>query len=159
MIGIGFRVVGKKEVYYAIFEKVSDTDFSFKSKYKVVVPLALKMPEQLNFIRNTILDILLQHKIERAAIRISEYNEFAAISTAVDRIYLEGVIQEALASSIVEKHVVGRMATLSKELGISSKEFKEMVASDKASIPINDWKSYSPHERESILACLASLMI
>lgn len=159
MIGIGLRTYSNTKVYYCLIEKSSNNSLNYIDVSFIRVPLALTLPEALNFIRNTILDILIQYKVTRAVIRISEYG--GQFNPSVGRIYLEGVIQETLASSMVEKYLAGQISEITKIAAIEKTDFKLMANAEKEfefRPPGKDWKNdFSLEERESIIACYTSL--
>lgn len=88
---LGIRV-SSYLITYVIYES-QNKKFIFKS-YKR--PKFLNFPEFLKYIRYNFLDILDFHEISYVAIKEIEYN---AQNCSHERIAIEGVIQEALASS------------------------------------------------------------
>src|SRR3569832_2919507 len=77
---------------------------------RVNEPKALEVPEAMKYVRNTILDVIREYNIERAGIRI---NENVAKRPSHERIQMEGVIQEAIASSTVSDYYCGQIASIS----------------------------------------------
>ena len=91
--------------------------------------------------------MLLEYKVDRAAIRAIEPN---AKKLSVERVQIEGVIQEAFASSDISEYFVCQIATITALLGISRDQFKPMVAgTSDAGIP--NWAQFNQHQREAIL--------
>lgn len=123
------------------------------------MPLSLKWPEALNFLRNTMLDLLLQYSVDNAIIRISEFGaRFNKIF--IDRSYIEGVLQETLASSNVKKYIAATIASFTPLLGMQRDQFKKYAADEMkfTKIPTNNnWSSFSHEERETILIANAAL--
>lgn len=158
MKGIGIRVYSKSQVYYTIIESNDLKIFNYLTISHINVPIALERPERLNFIRNTIMDILAAYKIQRAAIRIPEFGG----SVDVERTYLEGVIQESLAGSDVEKFVAAQIAQLTNVAQIVKTDFKLYADGGKKieGFPESiNWEKLGLPARESILTCLASLKL
>jgi hypothetical protein len=124
------------------------------------VPLALEIPERLSFVRNTFLDILIEYDVSSAAIRIPESSRFRVRNTTVERYFLEGVLQECLASSMVNRFVVARGASLATFAGWSAGQFK--VLCEAASAPSGlgeavDWPALSIEGKESLVAAYAAV--
>jgi hypothetical protein len=143
---LGIRAA-PKEASFAVFCTESQ-DFVCIDLIKI--PLILETPEKLKFIRNNILDILREYNVERACIRVTEAN---SQNLNIDRLYIEGVIQEALSSSNVLKYKNSRQKTICSALGISSKEFKDATSGD---IDFRGIKT-SEHDSNTNEAILAAL--
>ncbi|CAE6766035.1 hypothetical protein R69927_05648 [Paraburkholderia domus] len=146
---IGIRV-NPSFVTYAVL----DTD----SKTVVVtdcinVPKALSTPDALKFVRSTLLDVLREYSVEKAGIRIAEHTQH---SPSIDRIQIEGVVQEALASSTVLAYFVGQIASISAKANIERTDFKQIVAGDKDFAEVENWKEHSAEEREAILTAIGA---
>ena len=118
---------------------------------QIKVPLILEIPEKLKFIRNNILDILREYSVSKACIRITESN---AQNLNIDRLYIEGVIQEALSSSNVSSYANYRQKTICSKLGITSQEFKSIINGQQHFRNINT-SEYTPNTNEAILASLS----
>ena len=116
----------------------------------------MNIPEQLKFIRNTLCDIINEFEITNACIRITESN---AKSISIQRIYIEGVIQELFASSTIIKYYVGQISNISSNLGIERAKFKPYAEGKEVFSEINNWKTYSIEERESLMASISALNI
>lgn len=117
---IGIRVA-PSAVTYAIYD---DDGAEIVSVDKIVVPKSLSTPEALKYIRYTVLDIIREYGVEKAGIRLAEGN---AKSVNIERIQIESVIQEALASSPVESFYCGRIASISARLNIPREDFKKYL--------------------------------
>ena len=160
MTGIGIRVFSNSKVYYCLIEKQTDGTLNYLDISYLNVPLSINRPEALNFIRNTILDILTEYNVTKAVIRIDEFGG-TLNSTAIERYYLEGVIQESLASSNVQNFFAGQISEITKVAKFQKTDFKKFANAeiDFTEIPpTKNWKNdFSLEERESILACYTSL--
>lgn len=159
MTVIGLRVKSNNRIYYCILEELPDGSLNYVDITHLKIPLALNWPEALNFVRNTILDILLQYEVKKAIIRICEFG-ITFNSTIIERVYIEGVLQETIASSNVEKYKAGQIAEFTSLLGIKRDEFKKYAQADLnyENIPTEiNWDKLSLEERETILTANAAL--
>ena len=102
---IGFRVDPKKVTYAVVKGPAADGTFAIAGVGEVCVPYALHAPRQLRFIRTTLLDIIEESGSTRAGLRIGEST---ARRKDPFRLNLEGVVQELLASSDVERFIAPR---------------------------------------------------
>src|SRR3569833_428163 len=118
MRAIGIRVAPRAVTYVIYDWAVKEV----KSVDRVNVPKALEVPEALKYVRNTILDVIREYNIERAGIRIIEN---VAKRPSHERILLEGVIQEAFASSTVSDYYCGQIASISARVGIPRVDFRK----------------------------------
>lgn len=151
---IGIRVTPSIIFFSVISLKEDGLDFRVIDR--IVNPKALKTPEQLKYIRNTLSDIIHESSITNACIRVSETN---AKGLSIDRIYIEGVIQELFASSCIEEYFVGRIANISSRLKIKREDFKGFSQGKKDFLDIEEWKEYNIEERESIMSAISALEI
>ena len=158
MVGIGIRVYSNKKVYYSIIEETEDSR-NYLSTSFFVIPLAMNAPERLNYVRNTIIDIINEYGVTTALVRVRErLNNINKL--AVERFYIEGVLLEAIAGSKVTKYKLGEISSITSLLGIERTNFKKLVDNKMKwdSLPeIMDWTKLEKEEREAILSCLASL--
>lgn len=152
---IGIRVKPDAVIYSVIQE--TDDSKEIIVIDKVNVPIALEIPEQLKFIRSTFLDIVLENQINLACIRVTES---IVRKISVERINIEAVIQELIASSSIEKYYVGQIATISAKLGIAREKFKPIIESKESKCEFfDDWNQYNKEEKESLLAALSAFNI
>lgn len=152
MTSLGIRVT-PKEVYYAITQ-LEEGNNSLLICDKVIVPSALDVPEQLKFLRDTFLDIIYENNVKNACIRVVEAN---AQSYDYNRLYIEGVLQEMIASSTIERYYLGRIASMSNKLGIDRKEFSALLSSDECRF-IAEWSTTKNREKhEAMLASYSAL--
>lgn len=152
MISIGFRVTPNK-IYYCIAKKVNDTNIEIISTSSIIVPKALDEPHQLSFIRNNLSTILLQYKVTNAGIKLIEGNARKNNISFV-RLYLEGVILELFANSLIEKYVLGITSNIASILKLEKKPIKDMLTDLEV-----ESSDYSDEEKESIVVAIASLNI
>ncbi len=160
MKGIGLRVYSNKKIFYTIIEE-TDNSYNFLTVDYINVPLAMNEPERLNYIRNTIIDIIAEYDINNALVRVKE-SLFNVSKRDIERFYIEGVLLESLAGSTVSKYKLGQIATIAMLINIERKNFKKYADNELVyeEIPDDiDWSSISKEERESILACHASLKL
>ncbi len=158
MIGIGIRVYSNSKIYYSIINETDD-EYVYLTISHLNIPLALNEPERLNYVRNTLLDIIDEYNIDSAVIRVQELM-YGVNESTVQRFYVEGVILETLAGGDISSYKMGKIATLTSLLKIEPGAFKEYADNVKKFelLPEDlDWKGYCLEERESILACHASL--
>lgn len=148
---IGIRA-NPNAIYYCVLSEDADS-INIKIIDKVLVPKALETPEQLKFIRNTFKDIFLENSITNACIRITESN---AQSTNIPRIYLEGVLQELIASSIIERYFVGQISSISAKLSIDRATFKPLVNGESSFNDLEIWPELDAFKREAVLAAFAA---
>ena len=119
---------------------------------QIKIPKALSTPIALKFIRSSVLDIMREYKIKAACIRVTE----AIGSLYISRIQIEGVIQEAFASSDLEKYCVGNIASISKLNNFKRDRFKPMVQDGFNDLNIDNWENHKKEEREAILAAIGA---
>jgi hypothetical protein len=149
---IGIRVT-PSTIFYSIVETEGE-NLTILIVDKINNPKALIVPEQLKFLRNTLCDIINEFKIKKACIRITESN---AKSISIQRIYIEGIIQELFASSTIEKYYVGQISNISSNLGIERVQFKPFAEGKENFLDIENWKNYDLESRESIMSAISAL--
>lgn len=148
MTSLGIRAT-TTSVFIAVY---CNEKYTILNVEQVKIPKALSTPLALKFIRSTILDIMREYKITHACIRVTE-----PIGTPyIDRIQIEGVIQEAFASSDLDKYCVGNVASISKLNGFKRDRFKLMVQDGANDLNIENWESHKKEEREAILAAIGA---
>lgn len=92
MITMGLRAAPKC-VTFAIFDSEAQAVLNVED---IQMPAAFEWPVALKYVRSSVLDALREYQVGRAGVRTSEP---MAQSLSVERIQIEGVIQEAFASS------------------------------------------------------------
>ncbi len=118
----------------------------------IEIPRAFDTPDALKYVRNNLLDILREYRVEAAGVRVTESN---AQSLNVARIQLEGVIQEAFASSSLKGYYVGQIASISARIGMDRTDFKKMVDGENK-LKIDSWETLSKEAREAVLCALGA---
>lgn len=146
---LGIRVTPKK-IYFSIFDKHNN---EFKNIEVIVVPQSLAMPEKLKYIRNNIFDLLREYHIQQAGIKITEAN---AQKMNIERLYIEGVIQETFASSEIESYKTLMLAGMASKLQTSAKELKKFIEKQDNQTEIQmNVTDYVKEEIESMLVAMA----
>lgn len=118
----------------------------------IEIPRAFNTPDALKYVRNNLLDILREYRVEAAGVRVTEPN---AQSLNIERIQLEGVIQEAFASSSLRGYYVGQIASISARLRMDRADFKKMVDGENK-LEIESWETLSKEAREALLCALGA---
>ena len=147
---IGLRVT-PKIIYFCIAEREED-NVTLLVVDKIVVPLALTIPDRLSFLRILIYTIINQYEVENAIIRRLEDN---AQKVDLGRANIEGVIQELISNCRVHKYKTCKLAQLGLILERKSTEVKACVDGNNL-FEIDNWDRYKKEERESILCALAA---
>ncbi|SEM97617.1 hypothetical protein [Bradyrhizobium sp. OK095] len=148
MIAIGIRAA-PSAVTFAII----DTDQnSIVNVERIKIPAAFETPDALKYVRSNLLDILREYEVERAGIRVTEPS---ADGASVERIQIEGVIQEAFASSDLKAYYVGQIASISARVGFDRARFKPMVAGED-SPGVENWEKMTKEAREAILCAMGT---
>ncbi|MFW6009665.1 MAG: hypothetical protein ACOCP8_10415 [archaeon] len=150
MRGIGIRVNPNK-VYFSITEKNDDL-IEILNVSNLIVPKAPKTPFKLNFIRTNLFSIIQEFNIIFAGLRIAESN---ARTMSLERIYLEGVIQELLVNSNIENHFVGRIAEIASIINKERTDIRKCFEGENI-LNIREWENYNREERESICTSICS---
>lgn len=130
---IGIRAA-PKAVTFVVFDADADAVLNVED---IRIPIAFHTPEALKYVRNNLLDILREYGIERAGIRVTEPS---AQSPNIARIQIEGVVQEAFASSLLKSYYVGQISSISARLGIERADFKRYV-DGQLDWPVENWAS------------------
>lgn len=146
---IGIRA-SNTSVIYAVYD--SDAK-KVENAEELLVPKAFNLPDALKYIRNNLLDILREFEIEMAGIRTTEPT---AQSVNFERIKIEGVIEEAFASSNLLAYYSGPIATISSKLKIDRADFKRYIAGE-ISWDVPGWPKTSPNIKEAILTAIGAV--
>ncbi|MDN7899076.1 hypothetical protein QZM82_23075 [Burkholderia cepacia] len=145
---IGIRAA-PKAVTFVVFDADADAVLNVED---IRIPIAFHTPEALKYVRNNLLDILREYGIERAGIRVTEPN---AQSPNIARIQIEGVVQEAFASSLLKSYYVGQISSISARLGIERADFKRYV-DGQLDWPVENWASLRKEQREALLCAMGA---
>lgn len=149
MITMGLRAA-PRAVTFAIF----DTDASaIVNVEDIVVPAAFQWPEALKYVRSSILDVLREYAVQNAGVRTSEP---IAKNPSIERIQIEGVIQEAFASSALTRYFAGPIAVASSMLGVDRVTFKPMTKDGRNDLDVDGWADMSEARREAVLYALGA---
>jgi hypothetical protein len=148
MITIGIRAA-PKVITFAIYDTDSDTVLNVE---EIKIPAAFSTPGALKYLRSNLLDVLREYNVERAGVRVTEaFSQHLSI----DRIQIEGVIQEAFASSELRSYYVGQIASISRRLGIEREKFKPLVDGAE-NLGVENWNKMAKEEREAILCAMGA---
>lgn len=159
MVSIGIRAEGGSKIHYAI---VTDADnFEINEISFLTAPDVYALPQQLKHIRYQLIDIIELYEVQCAVLRTQENP--AAVTVAVrDRMYFEGMIQEALASSNIVKFKAGRKQSVANLLTISTEDFENFKTGRAVfeNFPsAEDWRALNESERESVLVAFAGFAL
>ncbi|RWF24031.1 MAG: hypothetical protein EOS64_09170 [Mesorhizobium sp.] len=148
MITIGLRV-SPSEVTYALVDNESEAVVDVD---QIVIPTAMAKPVALKYVRSNLLDILREYSVTRACIRLAENN---AKAMSIDRLHLEGVIQEAFASSDLKGYFAGAIPALAARLGLSGADLKPIIDGGNH-FDVKGWEDFSVKQREALLAAMVA---
>lgn len=138
------------EVTFAVY----DTEAAAVVNVEIIkIPKALPTPDALKYVRNNILDVIREFSIARAGLRVTESS---AQSRNVERIEIEGVIQEAFASSCLQGYYIGQISNISRRVGFARDQFKRFVSNEIPYEPVENWDELKPEAREAIFAALGA---
>lgn len=149
MITIGIRAA-PTVVTFAIYDSQRRTVVNVE---EIKIPAAFSAPDALKYLRSNLLDVLREFKVAKAGVRASEPS---AQSMSIERIQIEGVIQEAFASNELVAYYVGHISSISKRIGIPRNEFKPLVAGEQ-DYDIENWSEMSTMEREAVLCAIGAV--
>lgn len=153
---IGFRATPSM-VYFAVVEgPVTLDQAEILTVGSLTAPPALELPDRLSFVRTTILDIIAEYDARRAGIRLIEYT---AQTKPVERLNLEGVLQELLASSGVEGYFAGAIARIGGLLGEADKTQVKKYFEGEDFMGVERWARRAVEEREAIVTAVAALAV
>lgn len=153
MKSIGIRAT-PKEIYFAVVEQ-NGKENNIITIDKLILPLSLEIPDRLNFVRKTIIDIINQYDVTKAGIKVTEGN---AQRLNIERISIEAIIQELFASCSVQKYFGGNISKISRLLGLSNNgDLKKIIKGECIPEELEFLQENSELERESVLSALAAL--
>lgn len=148
---LGIRVA-PTAVTFAVYDSLQDAVVNIED---IRIPVALGVPDALKYVRNNLLDILREYEIEHAGIRTTEPT---ARSLNITRIQIEGVIQEAFASSTLKGYYVGQISSISAKLQMNRIDFKKYVEGEKE-WDVEDWASLTKEQREAVLCAIGAARV
>jgi len=153
-VAVGFRVDPKRVTYAVVSGPAADGKFTIVRVGEVRVPYALYAPRQLRFIRTTLLDIIEETGSTRAGLRTIES---LAKRKHPFRLNLEGVVQELLASSDVERFIAGPIATIASQLGEDDRTVvKDYIDGTRPQLVKAGWDDLDELQREAVLVALCA---
>lgn len=148
MKAIGIRA-SPQAVTFAVYDSANGILINIED---LRVPRAFTTPDALKYIRSNVLDILREYSIECAGIRVTEPN---AQSPNINRIQIEGVLQEAFASSTLRSYYIGQIASISARIGISRSDFKPLIDGS-TTWPVDGWSELKKEQREAVLCAIGA---
>lgn len=153
MRSLGIRVSGE-EIYLGIYSSEEKKVIS----EQIILPKIIDFPNKLKFLRHNIIDLLNEYKIKFVGIKIIEYT---SQNKDVNRIFIEGVLQESLASNndiiyfIENKQTISNTLNIKNKYDLLSEKIKEFtVFMETQSIDFD--KKTNPEKREAILVSLSA---
>lgn len=146
---IGIRA-HPKEVTFAIYEADTKTVLNVEP---IRIPNAFGRADALKYVRNMILDVLREYDVTKAGIRLQEP---VAQQLSISRTEIEGVIQEAFASSNVSSFYAGPIASVATKLNVDRAEVKPMI-DGRNTLTIPEWEKLSKAQREAVLFAIGAL--
>ena len=150
MKSIGISVT-PSEVFIAIGEFKS-TRLQIINTERIRVPFALPVSDRLRYLRTLLLDIIKLRHIELACVRIAGRN---MPQTTVQRIEIEGTVQELLSSSSIKHYFVGELSEIAAMADILP-DLNSYLVGRKDFVRIKDWPHKSRREeKEALLAAYA----
>lgn len=149
MITMGLRAAPKC-VTFAIFDSEANEIVNVED---IQIPAAFEWPVALKYVRSSVLDVLREYRVERAGVRTSEP---VAKSLSVERVQVEGVIQEAFASSALEGYFAGPIAVGASRLAVDRASFKPMTKEGRNDIEVDGWEDMSEVRREAVLYAMGA---
>jgi len=146
---IGIRVQ-PSEVTFVVFDAAENALVNVET---IKIPKALAVPDALKYVRNNILDVLNEYDVECGGLRVTESN---SQQKNIRRIELEGVIQEAFASSTLRAYYCGQISNISAKVGIPRTDFKLLVDGEKDFDQVEGWDELDREAREATLAAIGA---
>lgn len=147
---IGIRV-SPKEIFYIIIEKNND-EIKYTNQ-KLIVPKAIDFPRKLSYIRTTLYSLICEYEVTQAGLRTAE----GLAQTNIERVNIEGVIQELFSNSTVESYFAGTSTSIASRLQTTNKEIIECCKGKSNFYNVDGWEDLNNNYRESYLAALAAL--
>ena len=149
MITMGLRVA-PTIVTFALYNVEAEEVVSVED---ILIPAAFELPDALKYVRSSILDVLREYSVEKAGVRTTEP---IAKRLSIERIQIEGVIQEAFASSELNKYFAGPIAVVCSALKVDRTAFKLIVTQGRNDLDVENWESMSEAGREAVLCAIGA---
>jgi hypothetical protein len=149
MVTIGIRAA-PTAVTFVIYDSDAQQVINVE---EIKIPAAFSTPEGLKYLRSNLLDVLREYKVVNAGIRVTEPT---AQSPSIERAQIEGVIQEAFASSELAAYYVGQISSISKRIGIPRERFKPLVAGEEE-YDLENWGQMKKEQREAVLCAIGAV--
>jgi hypothetical protein len=150
MVTIGFRVK-PDAVTFVLYDSDARQIINVED---LRIPKALPEPDALKYVRNSVLDVLSEYEVSYAGLRVAES---MARRQNVRRIQIEGVIQEAFASSNLKAYYCGQISGISSRIDIPRADFKLYVRGEAQFEQIESWETLAEPAREATFAALGAL--
>lgn len=141
-------------IYYSIVNSEENSPLDILKISKLIIPVALEVPEQLAFIRTSLISIITEYKVKKAGLRIAE-SVTKIDKKAIFRMNVEGVIQEVFSNSTIEKYACCNIANISKLLNEERPKIKSYMNREETFADIDDWSKYKREECETIVVATA----
>lgn len=145
---IGIRAA-PKAITFVVYDSIENRILNVED---IKIPTAFEAPDALKYIRNNLLDILREYEVEQAGIRVTEPN---AQSPNIQRIQIEGVVQEAFASSALKSYYVGQISSISARLSIDRADFKKYIDGT-LDWGVENWDDLDDKQREALLCAIGA---
>jgi len=149
MITLGLRATPKK-VTFAIYDSEDGDVLNIED---ILIPQAFDWPDALKYVRSNLLDILREYGVTRAGVRTTEP---MAQRLSVERIQIEGVIQEAFASSGLTGYFAGPIAMVCRLIGQPRANYKPMVEQGRDDLNVLGWSDMSDGAREALIYAMGA---
>lgn len=153
---IGIRVT-PNIIYYSIVNK-ENSQFDILKISKLIIPVALDVPEQLAFIRTSLISIISEYTVSNAGLRIAE-GITKTDKKAIFRMNVEGVIQEVFSNSKIERYACCNIAIISGLLGEERSKVKNYMDRKEKFAGIDDWSKFKKEECETIVVATACSLL
>ena len=148
MITIGIRAA-PRIVTFAVYDS---NEFEGGQRGRDQDPCGILKARRSKDARSNLLDVLREYKVERAGVRVTEPDA----DPNIERVQLEGVIQEAFASSDLGGYYVGQVSSISAKVGFPRTSFRPYVDGQEA-YPVDNWTKLSVVQREAILTAIGAV--
>jgi hypothetical protein len=150
VITMGLRAA-PKVVTFAIYDSDAEAVLNVED---IVIPAAFEWPQALKYVRGNVLDIMREYGVVRAGVRTSEP---VAQRPSVDRMQIEGVLQEAFASSTLESYFAGPISVMAAKLGMVRTAVLPMTRQGRNDMDVEGWDDMSEVKREAVLCALGAV--